>query len=99
MRLDFFIQYRFRNGTNLFVNDLTTFNEKDRRDGCDTIVNTQVRVMVNIYFTYIDLTIVIFCQFFNNWSDSATRSTPLCPEIYYGQFITIKHGSLEIRVC
>jgi hypothetical protein len=99
MRLDLLYEVGFRLCAYQLVYNLTTLDKKDSGDAGDAIVDRQLRVMVDIDLTYIDLAVVFFGQFFNDWSDGATRTTPFSPKVYYSQFIGGDYLVLEVGIC
>src|SRR5688572_25196350 len=76
------IQDRLRYSSNLFVDDLSAFENKE----CWNIANTKscsnVRVLINIQFTNDSFAIVVVCKLFNHGSDHLTRSAPFCPKVH-----------------
>lgn len=99
MRLDLLYEVGFRLRAYQLVYHLATLDEEDSRDAGDAIVYRQLRIMVDIDLTYIDLAVVFFGQLFNDWPDGATRTTPFCPKVYYSQFIGGDYLVLEVGIC
>ena len=60
MRFDLLNEVRLGLSAYQLIYHFTAFDEKDRRNTGDTIVDRQLRIMVHIYFTHIDLAIIFF---------------------------------------
>ncbi len=60
----FFIQYRFRHRTDLFIYYFSAFYKQDSWYRSNAIVNTQIRILIYIYLTYINAAVIFFGQLF-----------------------------------
>jgi hypothetical protein len=87
MGFDLFDEVRLGLCAYELVHYFASLDEQDGGDAGDPIVDGQLRVMVDIHFAYIDLSMIFFGQFFDHRSDSAARAAPFRPEIHYRQFI------------
>ncbi len=99
MRFDLLYEIGFWLSTYQFVHHFAALDKKDGRNAGNTVVDRQLRVVVNIYFAHIDLTVVFFGKFFNDRSDRAAGSAPFCPEINYRQLIGCNYLLLKVRIC
>lgn len=84
MLLNLFNEIGFGLCANQLVHYFTTFDKKDSGYRSNAIVNAQLRVVVNIHFTYVHFAGIFLAQLLDNGTDSAARATPFCPEINYG---------------
>src|SRR6478735_2607210 len=75
-RIQFCCQLIFRNCSNRFICDLTSFYEKYSWNITDSELSCNTRIQVNIYFTDHCSTFVFTSHFFDNWSQHSTWSTP-----------------------
>ena len=98
MSFDLFYKIAFGLRTNQFIDHLAPFNEKDSRNGGNTVVHGDLWVVVNVHFTYVHFTIIFLGKFFDHGSDRTAGPAPFCPKVNYGQFIRSQHISLEVCI-
>lgn len=60
MRFDLLNEVGLGLSANQLIDYLTVLDEQDSGDAGNAIVNGQLRVVVDIYFTYIDLAVIFF---------------------------------------
>src|SRR6476469_5075604 len=82
MLFNLFYKVAFGLSTNELIHDLSTTDKKDRRYRRNAIIHADLRIVVHIYFTDVNLSVVLFRQFFDNRTDRAAGATPLCPKVY-----------------
>src|SRR5882762_12044770 len=99
MGLDLLNEVGLGLSANQLIYYLATLDEKDRRNAGDAIINGELRVVVYIHLSYIDLAVIFFRKFFDHGSDGATRSTPFSPKIYNCELVGGDHLVLEISIC
>src|ERR1700761_8135244 len=99
MRFDLLNEVGFGLCSNQLVYNFPTLDKEDSGNAGDTIVYGQLRIVIDINLSYIDLAVVFLGQFFNDGTDSATGPAPFCPEVYDGQFIAGNHLVLKVGIC
>ena len=85
----------FRNGTNNGVNFLPTFEHHQSGDAADPVLAGDVGVLVGVEFEDLDLAVEFLCDFLDNRSDHAARTTPGSPEVDQHRYVALQHVLFE----
>ena len=80
-------------------NNFTAFEKQQRWDSRDTVLHSEVHVLGDVDFSYFGVSVVIGCQFINDWTQSFARASAFGIEIYQYRSFRTEHVGFESIGC
>ncbi len=84
--------------TGNLVDNVSTLEQNQGRDGPDTEFTWCGRIVIHIHFGDLDLTVKLLGQFINDRPDGLARATPGGPEVNQAGQGVADHGGVEITI-
>ena len=78
------------------VRDLTVLEQKQRGDGHDAKLLSELALLVDVALVYVDLVGHLVCDLIDYGAERATRAAPACPEVDQNGFGRINDIALEV---
>lgn len=97
LRLKFLRKDGLGYSANLFVNNLTAFENQQGRDTANTKTSGNLGVFINVQFGYNGFAFIIAGEFFDYRTNHLTRTAPFCPEIHQNRFVRF-HDFVKIGI-
>ena len=77
------------------VNFLAALEHHQRWNTANAVLAGDVGVLVGVEFEDLDLAVEFLCDFFDNRSNHATRTTPGSPEVDQHRYVALQHVLFE----
>ena len=81
------------------LDHFSTLEDDDGRDGCNSILDGEFHVLGDVDFSNFGVSVVIGCQFINDWTQSFARASAVGIEIDQYWSIRAEHVGFEYVRC